>query len=82
MTTDNLSRKEAARYLTAHYFPVSHKTLANLAYMKQGPCFIRPGWRTVIYTRAALDEWARTRLVTVQTEIRRPSRPIVPLQSR
>jgi len=79
LTADNLSRKEAARYLTAHYFPVAWQTLANLAYQRQGPVFIRTGWRTVVYTRAALDEWARTRMVTVKTEIHSPSRSMRPV---
>ena len=58
-----LTRKEAAAYLTSIGWPIAAKTLANLAGRnggRGGPPYVAPGWRTVRYRRADLDDWART----------------------
>lgn len=65
---DTMSRKEAARYLTALGHRITDKTLANLASNNNagnGPAFTRSGWRTLFYTRADLDAWAKARSVKV-----------------
>lgn len=64
------TRKEAARYISAHYFPIAPQTLAKLACARPpaGPSFVRCGWRTVIYVRDKLDEWAKSRMVEVEVD--------------
>jgi len=61
---ERMNRKEAARYLTARYFRIAPQTLAKYACstIGGGPNFIRYGWRTVVYERSALDQWAKCRV--------------------
>lgn len=66
---DWLSRKEAARYLSALGHKIEAQTLANLASngnAGKGPPFSRNGWKQVQYARADLDAWARARRVCVR----------------
>ena len=64
----NLRRPEAARYLgEVHNMPVSANTLANwFSRGAGGPPAYKAG-RTPLYPRAALDQWARTRLGALRT---------------
>ena len=66
---DQLSRKEAAAYLTKLGCPISAQTLANMACNDNaggGPGFLRFRWRTVRYRRGDLDEWAKRQSVRVE----------------
>lgn len=65
---DKLSRKEAARYLTALGYRITAKTLGNLANNNNagdGPPYTRCGWKTVTYDRADVDAWAKARMVKI-----------------
>jgi hypothetical protein len=70
---DSMSRKEAARYLTALGYRITPKTLTNMASNNnkgKGPPYTRTGWNhPVSYSRFDLDAWfaARTRKVAVST---------------
>lgn len=67
--TDSLNRKEAARYLTSLGFPITAKTLANKAANRnggKGPPFTQLGWRTVVYSKKDLEEWARKQATRVE----------------
>ena len=58
---DTMSRKEAARYLTALGYPITARTLENKAANNnagRGPAFSRFGWRSVRYARVDLEAWA------------------------
>jgi hypothetical protein len=57
----DLRRKEAAAYITARYFEVATRTLANLAVLGGGPRFRKVGSRT-LYSRADCDAWAISKL--------------------
>jgi len=62
--TDHLlmNSREASRYfLSAHGMRVAPETLSNWRYLGIGPEFRRCG-RAVVYTRAALDAFAESRL--------------------
>jgi hypothetical protein len=66
---DFLNRKQAAAYLRSQGCPIDHNRLANMAMKQnagQGPPYTRYGWRTVIYSKAELDEWRRKRAVRVE----------------
>ena len=55
-----LSRKEAAIFLTEQGYPISNRTLENLAYQKKGPRYRRFGWARTNYAKSTLLAWART----------------------
>lgn len=60
-SSDWLSRKQAADYLSAMGCPISHRTLANLAAgenKRGGPPFVRFRWKSVRYARRELEIWA------------------------
>ena len=63
---DKFTRKQAARYLTEHYFEIAPQTLANLVVRGGGPPFTRNGWTSVTYDRSDLDAWARRRQTRVE----------------
>lgn len=61
-----LSRKEAATYLTEHYFPVSKYALARYAMQCIGPeARTRPGGGQSLYLKTELDKWAKAFPVVV-----------------
>lgn len=65
---DELTRKEAARYLTERGWPISHRSLANRARYDNaggGPAFKRYDWGRVRYVRADLDAWLAQKLAKV-----------------
>ena len=58
----NLRRADAARYLReTHGIPCAPATLAKYACLGGGPPFRKAG-KFPIYSRDALDDWARSRL--------------------
>lgn len=57
----DLTRIEAARYLTDTWFPCAPKTLAKLAVTGGGPAFCKAG-RVPLYARGDLDLWAKGRI--------------------
>jgi hypothetical protein len=57
----DLTRVEAARYLTDTWFPCAAKTLAKLAVTGGGPSFCKAG-RVPLYARGDLDVWAKGRI--------------------
>jgi hypothetical protein len=57
----DMTRAEAARYLTDHWFPCSPKTLAKLAVVGGGPAFRKAG-RTPLYSEASCDAWAESKI--------------------
>lgn len=62
IATAPLTRKEAARYLSRRWFPISWTTLATLAARGQrGPRYQTQG-RRAIYRAEDLDAWARSQL--------------------
>lgn len=64
-----LTRKEAARHLTALGYAISPNTLAQMASngnARKGPPFVKFGWSQVKYRRAELDAWARSRMKEVR----------------
>lgn len=58
----NLRPDLAAEYLQARYGFSSPKTLAKLRSIGGGPEFRKIGPQIVIYTKAALDKWARAKI--------------------
>jgi hypothetical protein len=73
VASPTLSRKEAAKYLTQLGYPITPKTLANLASNNNqgcGPPFLRRGWKAVFYERAELLAWAKSRYTKVATPTR------------
>lgn len=56
-----LRRDRAAEYLKEQYGAFTTETLAKLACVGGGPKFRRMG-RFPYYTRADLDDWARSRM--------------------
>jgi hypothetical protein len=67
-----MSSREASRYfLSAHGMRVAHETLSNWRYLGIGPEFRRSG-RAVVYTRAALDAFAESRLSAPLRSTREP----------
>jgi hypothetical protein len=57
----DLTRVEAARYITDTWFPCAAKTLAKLAVTGGGPTFCKAG-RIPLYARGDLDVWAKGRI--------------------
>lgn len=57
----HLTRKEAAIYLTRHWFEIAPSTLAVKAVQKKGPPYTVVA-RKARYAIQALDEWARSQL--------------------
>jgi hypothetical protein len=53
----DMTRPEAARYISERWFPCSPKTLAKVAVIGGGPQFRRAG-RIPLYAIADLDSWA------------------------
>jgi len=52
--------KTAAEYLTeTHGIECDHRELHRMRQYDVGPDYKRAGERTIIYTQAALDAWAR-----------------------
>jgi hypothetical protein len=63
-----LTRKEASAYLRDHWsLSYCVRTLAAYAVRGTGPEYSKAGPKAV-YTRAALDRWARTRLTAASTK--------------
>jgi hypothetical protein len=65
VTQDKFNRKEAARYISEHYFRIAPQTLTNMASNNNaghGPPFVRYGWSRVVYHRDAIDAWAKSRV--------------------
>ena len=65
VTTDWLTRKGAAAYLTSIGCPLSPKTLANYAVNNNrlgGPPYSVVGWSIVRYRRSDLEEWAKRKV--------------------
>jgi hypothetical protein len=60
-TSRDMTRDEAARYISAQYFPTARRTLANLAVSGGGPAFRKVGNRS-LYSKADCDSWASSRL--------------------
>ena len=60
--TEYLRSAEAAEYLRAKYGHGSYRTLAKLRVLGGGPKFHQAGGRVIVYTRAALDKWAKAKL--------------------
>ncbi len=56
--TKFLTRKGAARYLTAMGYRIAPSTLARLAAARRGPPYARYAARCVSYEPADLDAWA------------------------
>src|SRR5271168_301576 len=57
----DMTRLEAARYITDHWFPCSPKTLAKLAVIGGGPAFRKAG-RVPLYSASACDQYGRSRI--------------------
>ena len=57
----DMTRAEAARYITDHWFPCSPKTLAKVAVVGGGPCFRKVG-RAPLYSEASCDTWAEGKI--------------------
>jgi hypothetical protein len=57
----DLTRIEAARYVSDTWFPCAAKTLAKLAVIGGGPSFCKAG-RVPLYARGDLDVWAKARI--------------------
>jgi hypothetical protein len=57
----DMTRIEAARYITDHWFPCSPKTLAKLAVVGGGPEFRKAG-RMPLYSIAACDRYSRSKI--------------------
>ena len=70
-------RKDAPAYLREkHAISIAEQTLARMAVDGSGPVFQKNG-RTVLYTEAALDEWAQARLsppVRSTSELPKPAK--------
>jgi hypothetical protein len=56
-----MTRAEAARYISARWFPYSAKTLAKVAVIGGGPPFRKAG-RLPLYDRADCDAWAENKI--------------------
>ena len=57
----DMTRIEAARYITDHWFPCSPKTLAKLAVVGGGPEFRKAG-RCPCIRIAACDRYSRSKI--------------------
>lgn len=75
MNQQFLRTPDAAAYLLSTYGYGAARTLSKLRCVGGGPAYQRAG-RIVLYTRPALDVWARARLGPPQRSTsERPSRP-------
>lgn len=61
MDREYMSRKDAAAYLKAHYGFGTPQSLGTYAVKGGGPMFHKAG-RLSLYTQAALDVWAKSRI--------------------
>lgn len=59
--TRDMTRSEAAQYITSHWFPCSPKTLAKLAVIGGGPAFRKAG-RVPLYSPSACDDYGRSKI--------------------
>lgn len=72
LSAKGMGRKEAAAFLTRLGFPISSKTLANMASNENtgqsggGPAFYKTAWKTVFYLEADLIAWASVRVRRVE----------------
>lgn len=57
----DMTRTEAARYITDHWFPCSPRTLAKLAYVGGGPAFRKAG-RVPLYSVSACNEYGQSKI--------------------
>jgi hypothetical protein len=57
----DMTRVETAQYISDHWFPCSHRTLAKLAVIGGGPAFRKAG-RTPLYSPALADTWAASKI--------------------
>lgn len=60
--TDMLTRKAATHYLNSIGYPISLRTLENMArgvHSVAGPPFIKFSWNSVRYNKADLIAWAK-----------------------
>jgi hypothetical protein len=57
----DMTRFEAAQYITDHWFPCSPKTLAKLAVVGGGPPFRKAG-RVPLYSETSVDAWAASKI--------------------
>lgn len=57
----DMTRSEAAQYITDRWFPCSPKTLAKLAVVGGGPPFRKAG-RVPLYSQASVDAWAASKI--------------------
>jgi hypothetical protein len=65
-----MTRRDAAAYITQHYFPLSRHTLALKAFNGTGPRYqvLGPnGGGKAYYERPDLDEWAKAQFVNPTT---------------
>jgi hypothetical protein len=56
-----LTRRQAADYVTARFFPCKISFLAKLAVVGGGPVFRKAG-QAALYEPHRLDEWAQSRI--------------------
>lgn len=66
---NGLDRREAAAYLASKGITIAVQTLANMASNNnagRGPAFTRIGWRSVSYSKADLDAWAKQYVVRIE----------------
>jgi hypothetical protein len=57
----DMTRVEAAKYITDHWFPCSPKTLAKLAVIGGGPAFRKAG-RVPLYSTSACDDYGKSKI--------------------
>jgi hypothetical protein len=57
----DMTRAEAAQYITDRWFPCSPKTLAKLAVVGGGPAFRKVG-RVPLYSETSSDTWAEGKI--------------------
>lgn len=65
-TLDWLTRKQAAAHLTAIGFPITSKTLSNMAHNGIGPSYRRVRLKLTVYNRRELEAWAIINAETVR----------------
>jgi hypothetical protein len=57
----DMTRIEAAQYITDHWFPCSPKTLAKLAVIGGGPAFRKAG-RVPLYSVSSCDQYGNGKI--------------------
>jgi hypothetical protein len=57
----DMTRIEAARYITDNWFPRSPKTLAKLAVIGGGPAFRKAG-RVPLYSASSCDQYGKSKI--------------------